>query len=173
VELMGKKKGYNSSHVCYQAKEWSKKSQKKFLNDFGKGFWNGMMEGEKIRSHQKGFLKLKCLSPLKMLTSPLFEETYGAFLFFFFFFFFSLVFSSVSWRLRGFDDIWGENHFFKNFFLNGFNILAVDAYSRVELCTPICLNHNNGDEGVVDTLAVDAYCRVDVCMPIFMGEASN
>jgi hypothetical protein len=31
-------------------------------------------------SHQKGFLKLKCLSPLKMLTSPLFEETLGAFL---------------------------------------------------------------------------------------------
>jgi hypothetical protein len=30
-------------------------------------------------SHQKGFLKLKCLSPLKMVTSPLFEETFGAF----------------------------------------------------------------------------------------------
>jgi hypothetical protein len=32
-------------------------------------------------SHRKGFLKLKCLSPLKILTSPLFEETFGAFLF--------------------------------------------------------------------------------------------
>jgi hypothetical protein len=31
-------------------------------------------------SHQKGFLKLKCLSPLKMLTFPLFEETLGTFL---------------------------------------------------------------------------------------------
>jgi hypothetical protein len=31
-------------------------------------------------SHQKGFLKLKCISPLKMLTSPLFEETLGVFL---------------------------------------------------------------------------------------------
>jgi hypothetical protein len=30
-------------------------------------------------SHQKGVLKLKCLSPLKMFTSPLFEETFGAF----------------------------------------------------------------------------------------------
>jgi ATP-dependent exoDNAse (exonuclease V) beta subunit len=28
----------------------------------------------------KGFLRLKCLSPLKMLTSPLFEETLGDFL---------------------------------------------------------------------------------------------
>jgi hypothetical protein len=36
-----------------------------------------MMEGEKMGSHRKGFLKLKCLSPLKMLTSPLFEETFG------------------------------------------------------------------------------------------------
>jgi hypothetical protein len=39
-----------------------------------------------MRSHQKGFLNLKCLSPLKMLTSLLFEETFGAFLFFFSFF---------------------------------------------------------------------------------------
>jgi hypothetical protein len=38
-----------------------------------------MMEGEKIESHQKGFLKLKCLSPLKMLASLFFEETFGAF----------------------------------------------------------------------------------------------
>jgi hypothetical protein len=42
----------------------------------------------------KMILKLKCLSPLKMLTSPLFEETFGASLFFFFFL--SLFFSSVS-----------------------------------------------------------------------------
>jgi hypothetical protein len=39
-----------------------------------------------MRSHRKGFLMLKCLSPLEMLTSPLFEEIFGAFLFFFFFF---------------------------------------------------------------------------------------
>jgi hypothetical protein len=31
-------------------------------------------------SHRKGFLKLKCLYSLKMLTSPLFVETFGAFL---------------------------------------------------------------------------------------------
>jgi hypothetical protein len=39
------------------------------------------MEGEKMGSHRKVFLKLKRLSPLKMLTSPLFEESFGAFLF--------------------------------------------------------------------------------------------
>jgi hypothetical protein len=130
-----------------------------------------MMEGEKMESHWKGFLKFECISPLKMLTSPLFEETFGAFLFLFL----SLSFfsSSVSWGLRGFDDIWGENHFFRNFFSNDFNILAVDAYSGVELCTPTWLNHDYGDGGVVDILAVDAYSRVNVCTTIFMGEASN
>jgi hypothetical protein len=45
-----------------------------------------------------------------------------------------------------FDDISGENHFFKNLFSNGMiwngmvmtmDILVVDAYSGMELCTPI------------------------------------
>jgi hypothetical protein len=86
---------------------------------------------------------------------------------------FFLFFSSASWGLRGFDDIWGENHFFKNFFSNGFNILVVDAYSGVELCMPTLLNHDYGDGEVVDILAVYAYFGVDVCTPIFSGEASN
>jgi hypothetical protein len=34
-----------------------------------------------MESHQKGFLKLKCFSPLKILTSLLFEETLRVFLF--------------------------------------------------------------------------------------------
>jgi hypothetical protein len=61
----------------------------------------------------------------------------------------------------------------KNFFLNGFNILAVDAYPRMELCTPIWLNHDYGDGGVVDILVVDTYSGVEVCTPIFLGEASK
>jgi hypothetical protein len=90
------------------------------------------MEGEEMGLHWKGFLKLKRISPPKILTSPLFKETYAALLFLSL----SSIFSSVSCGLWDFDDIWGENHVFKNFFANGFNILAVDAYSRVELCTP-------------------------------------
>jgi hypothetical protein len=35
------------------------------------------------------------------------------------------------------------------------------------------LNHKYGDGGVVDILVVDAYLGVDICTPIFMGEASN
>jgi hypothetical protein len=87
-----------------------------------------------------------------------------------FFFFFSC---SISWGLKGFDFIWGENYFFKNFFSNGFNILAVDAYSGMGLCMPTWLNHDYGDGGVVVILTVDAYSRVELCTPIFLGEASD
>jgi hypothetical protein len=88
--------------------------------------------------------------------------------------FFFLSFScSISWGLRGFDDIWGGNHFLKNFFSNGFNILAVDAYSGMELSMPTCLKYDYGDGGVVNILAVDAYFGVEICTLIFLGEASK
>jgi hypothetical protein len=88
--------------------------------------------------------------------------------------FFFLCFScSVSWGLRGFDDIWGGNHFLKNFFSNGFNILAVDAYSGMELSMPTCLKYDYGDGGVVNIMAVDAYSGVEICTLIFLGEASK
>jgi hypothetical protein len=38
---------------------------------------------------------------------------------------------------------------------------------------PTSLNHDYGDGGVVDILAVDAYSRVEVCTLIFLGKASN
>jgi hypothetical protein len=85
----------------------------------------------------------------------------------------TLFFFSFSWGLGGFDDIWGENHFLKNFFSYGFNILAVDTHSGVELCMPTWLNHDYGDGGVVDVLAVDAYSGVELCTLIFLGEASK
>jgi hypothetical protein len=50
---------------------------------------------------------------------------------------------------------------------------VVDTYSGMELCTLIWINHDHEDVGVVDILAVGAYSEVDVCTSIFMGEASN
>jgi hypothetical protein len=81
---------------------------------------------------------------------------------------------SVFWGLRNFDDIWGENNFFKNLFSNGFIILAVDAYSGMELCMLTWLNYDYRDGGVVDILTMDAYSGVEVCTPIyiFLGEAT-
>jgi hypothetical protein len=50
--------------------------------------------------------EVEIFSPLKILTSPLFEETLGAFFFFLFFLFLFLFFVfSVSRGLGGFDDI--------------------------------------------------------------------
>jgi hypothetical protein len=70
---MGKDKGSNSSHVYCQVKRWYKKRYETFSNDFGKGFENGMMEGKKINSRKK-ILMLKCFSPLKILTSPIYLQ---------------------------------------------------------------------------------------------------
>jgi hypothetical protein len=50
-----------------------KKSYETFSNDFGKGFENGMMEGEKMGSRKK-ILKLKCFSPFKILTSQFYLQ---------------------------------------------------------------------------------------------------
>jgi hypothetical protein len=43
----------------------------------------------------------------------------------------------------------------------------------MELCTLTWLNRDYGDGRSVDILAVDAYSGVEVCTPIFLGEASN
>jgi hypothetical protein len=43
----------------------------------------------------------------------------------------------------------------------------------MELCTPTWLNHDYLDGGVVDILAVDAYSEVELCTQTFLGEASK
>jgi hypothetical protein len=140
-----------------------------------------MMEGEKMESHKKGFLKLKCFFLSKYWLPILFEETLGAFLFPSLFFY-PFIYAPSLEDLRGFDDIWGENHFFKNFFSNGLtwngmvmtiDIPTVDTYSGMELCMPIWLNYDYGDGGVVDISAVNACSGEGVCTPIFLGEASK
>jgi hypothetical protein len=118
--------------------------------------------GTKWNHIKKSFWSWRVFLLSKYWLILLSEETLGPFFSF-----------SVSWGLGGFDDIWGENYFFKNFFSIGFNILAVDAYSGMELCTPTWLNLDYADGAVVDILAVDAYSKVEVCTPIFLGEASN
>jgi hypothetical protein len=170
VGLMGKDKGYNSSHAYCQVKEWSKKSCKIFSNDFWKGFWNGMMEGKKMGSNKKGFDVAMFFSSQSIDFPFLFEETLGAFLFLSFPFssFFSLSFFNTFsllffyapslWGLRDFDDIWGQKQPSKILF---------------KWHGMIWLIHDYEDGGVVDISVVDAYSRVELCMPIFLGEASK
>jgi hypothetical protein len=178
VELMGKDKGYNSSHVYCQAKGWSKKEIRKLSQWFWKGFLKWYDGGGENGITSKRIFEVEVFCPLSKYWLPLlFEETLGAFFFLLFF-----LICSISWGLGGFDDIWGENHFFKNFFSNGLtwngmvmtiDIPVVDAYSEMELCTSMCLNHDYWDGGVVDISVVDAYLGVEVCTPIFPGEASK
>jgi hypothetical protein len=114
VEFMGKDKGHNSSHVYWQVKGWSKKSCEILSNDFGKSFWNGMMEGKKMGSYQKDF-KVAMFFPLKILTSFLIWRLLELFFFFLFLFlsfslslfqYFSLFFFNALslWELRDFDE---------------------------------------------------------------------
>jgi hypothetical protein len=174
---MGKEKGYNSSQVYCQAKGLSKKELRKLSQSFWKWVFKWYDGGGENGITSKRIFEVEVFFPLKILTSPfIWRDSWS-------FHFPSLFFIClVSWGLGGFDDIWGENHFFKNFFSNGLtwngmvmtmDILAVVAYSGMELCTPIWLNHDYGDGGVVDISTVDAYSEVEVCTPIFLGEASK
>jgi hypothetical protein len=104
--------------------------------------------GENGITSKRIFLKLKCFSPIRILTSPLFEQTFGTFLVFSLFSFVSIIFLSLFYApsledlgvLMIFEE---KNHFFKNiiFKWNGMvmtmDILAVEAYSRMRLFTPI------------------------------------
>jgi hypothetical protein len=129
-----------------------------------------MMEGEKMESHQKEFFEVVVFFTFQYIDFPFYLKRLLELSFLPSFFLFSC---SISWALYCFDDIWGKNHFFKKFFSNGLHILAVDAYSKMELCMPTWLNHDYGDGGVVDILAVDIFSKVVVCTLIFLGEASK
>jgi hypothetical protein len=120
-----KEKG--TTQVMYIAKlrDGSKRVKKIFsmiLERVLKMVW---WRGRKWNQIKKSFWSWSVFLLSKYWLALLFEETLGAFLL-----------CSVSWGLGGFDDIWGENHFLKNFFSKGFNILAVDAYYGMELCMP-------------------------------------
>jgi hypothetical protein len=167
VELIGKGKWYNSRHVYCQAKGWSKKELRKLSQRFRKGFLKWYDGGGENEITSKLIFEVEVSFSYQNVNFPFICRDFWRFSFS------SSFFCSVSWGLGGFDDIWGENHFFKKFFSIIFNILAVDAYSGMELGTPTWINCDYGDGGVFDILAVDAYSGVDVCTPIFMGEASN
>jgi hypothetical protein len=99
---------------------------------------------------KKDIFEVEVFSPLRILTSPLFKETLGAFLFLpLFSFFFSIIFSLFFFYAPSPEE-WGglmifeeKIHFFKNFLFkwNGMvttvDILEVDVYSGMGLCMPI------------------------------------
>jgi hypothetical protein len=142
----------------------------KELRKFSRWFWKGFLKwydgGGENGITSKMIFEVEASFSSQNVNFPFIWRDFGDFLFFSFF-------SSISWGLRVLDDIWGEIHIFEKFFSNGFNILVVDAYSGMDLCTPIWLNHDCGDGGVVVILEVDEYSGVDVCTPKFICEDSN
>jgi hypothetical protein len=119
-----------------------------------------MMEGKKMGSYRKDFEAAIFFSSQNIGFPFLFEETLGAFLFlsFAFSFFFSFFYASSLWGLGDFDDIWGENQPSKIIF---------------KWHGMIWLIHDYEDRGVVDTSVVDAYSKVELWTPIFLGKASK
>jgi hypothetical protein len=88
-----KRKG--TTQVMYIAKL---RMVQKELRKLSQRFWRGFLKwyDEGGENHIKRFLKLKCFSPLRILTSSLFFETLGAFFSFFFLFLFSHFFNTFS-----------------------------------------------------------------------------
>jgi hypothetical protein len=162
-----KRKGITQVMYIAKLKDGPNRVKKTFSIILERVFETVWWRGRKWNQIKKKFWSWSVFLLSKYWVPLLFEETLEAFLFSSFFL------CSISWGLGGFDDIWGENHFFKNFFWNGFNILVVDAYFEMELCTPTWLNHDYGDGGVVDILVVDAYSGVQVCTTIFLDEATK
>jgi hypothetical protein len=116
-----KEKG--TTQVMYIAKlrDGPKRVKKIFSMNLERVFKMVRWRGRKWNNIKKCFWSWSIFLLSKYWLPLLFEETLGAF--------FSC---SISCGHEDFDDIWGENHFFKNIFSNGFNILAVDAYSGME-----------------------------------------
>jgi hypothetical protein len=161
VELMGKDKGYSSSHVYCQVKGWSKRSMKlsqMILERVLKIVW---WKGIKW-THLKRFWSWDIFLLSKYWLPHLVTETLGAFLFLplFSIFFLSLFFSML--RL------------FKNL---GILIINEEKNTLQKILFKWngmeWLSHDYGNRRVVDISTVDAYSWMELCMPILLGETSK
>jgi hypothetical protein len=99
------------------------KELQKLSQWFGKGFQNGMMEGEKMESYKKGIWSWSVFLLWKYWLPLLFKEILGAFLSLFSILFLPLSLS-LSFYAPSLEDLGvlmileEKNHFFKNFFSN-------------------------------------------------------
>jgi hypothetical protein len=135
-------------------------------------------KGRKWNHIKKDFWSWSVFLLSKYWLPLLFEETLKAFLFSFAFFIYApslddsgvlMIFEEkITSSRTSFQMAWHGMGMIMTM-----DIPVVDAYSGMELCTPIWLNHDYGDGGVVNISVVDAYFGVEVCMLIFLGEASK
>jgi hypothetical protein len=143
----------DTTQVMYIAKikDGPKRAAKFSQMIFGKSFWNGMMEGKKMGSYKKDFEVAMFFSSQNIDFPFLFEETLWAFIFL------SIFSYALSlWGLGDFEDIWGERQPSKIIFKQHGMIWLIHDYE---------------DGGFVDISVVDAYSGVELCTPIFLGES--
>jgi hypothetical protein len=131
-----------------------------------------------MKSHQKGFLKLKCFFSSQNIDFPFYLKRILELVFFHLSLLYIYIYAPSlddSGGLMIFEEkiTSSKTSFPWNGMVMTMDIPAVDAYSGMELCTLIWLNHDYGDGGIVDISEVDAYSGVDVCTTIFLGEAST
>jgi hypothetical protein len=117
-----------------------------------------MMEGVKMDSRKK-ISKLKCFSPLQILTSPFYLKRLLKLFFFSLFFFntFSLSFSML--------------HLFEDLGI----LMIYEEKNTLQFFSDEMewLSHDYRNGGVVDISAMDAYSRMELCTPILLDEASK
>jgi hypothetical protein len=148
----------DTTQVMYIAKL---KDGPKRATKFWKGFLKWYDGGEENRPIQKGFwcCNVFLISKYQL---PLFiwrDSWRFSFSLSLFSILFSLFFYAPSlWGLDDFDDIWGERQPSKIIF---------------KLHGMVWLIHDYEDMGVVDISVVDAYSEMELCTPIFLGEASK
>jgi hypothetical protein len=158
VELMGKEKGYKSSHVYCQAKAWFKKELRKLSQWFGKEFLKWYDGGGENGITSKRIFEVEVFFPSQNIDFPFYLKRLLELLFSPFLYVLHLL------STRGF---W--------WYLRRKSLLQklLFKWLDMELCTPIWLNHDYGDGGVVDISVVDTYSGVEVCTPLFLGDASK
>jgi hypothetical protein len=124
-----------------------------------------MMEGKKMGSYKKDFEVAMFFSSENIDFPFLFEETLGTFLFLSLSLsFFQYLFSLFFFMLRPFEDsgilmINEEKNTLQKFLFR---------WNRMEW-----LSHDYGNRGVMDISVVDAYSGMELCTPILLGEASK
>jgi hypothetical protein len=103
-----KRKGTTQVMHIAKLKDGLKRAKKTFSMILERVFEMVWWRGSKWNHIKKDLWSWSVFLLSKYWLPILFEDTLGDFFL-----------CSVSWGLGVFDDIWGENHFFKNLFTNG------------------------------------------------------
>jgi hypothetical protein len=145
----------------------------KELRNFSQWFWKGFLKwydgGGENRITSKRIFEVEVFFSSQNIDFPFYLKRLLELSFFPSLFFFML----GLLRTRAFWWYLRRKSLLQKFLFKCLQYTSGGRIFRMELCMPTWLNHDYWDGGVVEMLAVDSYSRVEVCTPIFLGEASN